>query len=601
MNIKLTLSCVMLACGLVAPACASAKGTSKGRVMEMRADRVVIYPQRMDLKGDESLGDVLAMYPDLMQMGFDEMLSGYNLRIDNVAINGNNRIVCRQLKASMIQTIQVCDNSAVAKGTTGLNRVIDITLVRGDHSQDDSRQVSSAPALQGRAGVEVGSDHLADVHAVVRHEDAKTDVVGISSYQYQDRDDVISQRQNLFAHMTNYFSPKDRLLTYVSQQYLNSRYYHTSVGKEKSQNEKLLARARYFHKFNDKGTELLLVGSYQYADAPYTLFLPSRLTSGEGANGTTKAVAGTKNDATLFIVELNTPLARNLTMMAGWEGDFSYSRYHADTDYNRHFGKNSSASTRYVASNNDLYLQFNYFVEPFRLTLGDRVMFYHYSTNAVTEDPAHDSGFSRSDGRESYNETRNNVEVSAVASISDRHQIQAAYHRKFFNPGYSISSPLSYDEWEAICTGLQAQYIDEAKLGYTYAKSNFTFSLAAYYQMMEHAANRTKVSASTFYRTGIFSFTSGFDFIGMKWDDNDDYNYSAAIHFNPRLSLPWQMQFNVQSIFAIGQRSLAVDDNVYLSGQLSKQLGKHWNFAVEWHDIFSSHYSACLGTVQYVF
>lgn len=152
--------------------------TAKGRAIEMRADRVVLYPQRMELKGDESLGDVLAMYPDLMQSGFVDMLSGYNVRIDNVAINGDMRIVCRQLKASIINTIQICDNTAVAKGTTGLNRVIDITLRR--EKQDKNNPGSQA--LSGLTGVEAGTDHLADHHAVVRYDAPKTDVIAISSY-----------------------------------------------------------------------------------------------------------------------------------------------------------------------------------------------------------------------------------------------------------------------------------------------------------------------------------------------------------------------------------------------------------------------------------
>lgn len=560
MKIRFILGCMMLASCLVVPVNGMARSASEGRVIEMRADRVVIYPQRMDLKGDESLGDILAMYPDLMQTGFDDMLQNYNLRIDNVAVNGNNRIVCRQLKASMIKSIQICDNTAVAKGTTGLNRVIDITLARGVRSQDGSYDASLGQAFQGRTGVEAGSDHLADHHAVLRYDGAKTDVIGISSYQYQDMDDVISHRQNLFAHMTNYFSPKDRLLTYVTQQYLNNRYDYPVVGKQKTQNEKFLARARYFHKFNDQGTELLLVGSYQYT------------------NDINKEKASAKNDATLFIVELNTPLTSHLTMMVGWEGDFS-------------------SATRYVASNNDLYLQFNYIVGPLRLTVGDRVMFYHYGTNAVTEDPAHDAGIMRADGRESYNETRNNLEVSAVASLSPTQQLQAAYHRKFINPGYSVTKELSYEEWEAIRDGLEAQYIDETKLGYTFSQSNFTLSLAAYYQMMERAENRTKLSASAFYRLGNLALTAGVNFVGIKGEGND----YATFHFSPRLTLPYQMQFNVQSIFAAGDKKLAGDDHVYLSGQLCKQLGKHWNFAVEWHDICSSHYSACLETVQYVF
>lgn len=113
MKIQHILVAMMLAC--------SSQALAQERAMEMRADRTLIYPQRLELKGDETLGDILAIYPDLMQNGFDDMLSGYNVRIDNVAINGDMRIVCRQLKARQISKIQICDNTAVAKGTVGLD------------------------------------------------------------------------------------------------------------------------------------------------------------------------------------------------------------------------------------------------------------------------------------------------------------------------------------------------------------------------------------------------------------------------------------------------------------------------------------------------
>ncbi len=61
-----------------------------------------------------------------------------------------------------------------------------------------------------------------------------------------------------------------------------------------------MGRARYFHIFNDQGTELLVVGGYQYASDP-TL----------------------SNKLPLYIAELNTPLlTKRLSMMLGAEGDF---------------------------------------------------------------------------------------------------------------------------------------------------------------------------------------------------------------------------------------------------------------------------------------
>ena len=564
MKIKYILMGLMLAGAAQAPVMAKSHTPTKGRAIEMRADRVVLYPQRMELKGDESLGDVLAMYPDLMQSGFADMLSGYNVRIDNVAINGDMRIVCRQLKASMINTIQICDNTAVAKGTTGLNRVIDITLKRENKGWN------------GLTGVEAGTDHLADHHAVVRYDAPKTDVIAISSYSYQDMDDVISQRQHLFAHMTNYFSPHDRLLTYVSQSYQNNRTYDQG-SKEKKQNEKLLARARFFHKFNDKGTELLLVGSYQYGNTPYTYY----------PDGDASPCTRTKSDATLFIVELNTPLTDKLSMMAGWEGDFNYNKYL--DDYWIGDGGNWRPETKYTSSNNDLYLQFNYLTGIWRFTVGDRVMFYHYSTDGAKKDAAYKDM--------KHNDTRNNIEASIIASVTGNSQIQAAYHRKFINPSFVVDQPLSYENWMNIKQGLVEKNIDETKLGYTYTQSNFNLSLAAYYQMIEHADNRCKLSASAFYRTGILGLTAGANFYSIKGDGND----YATFHLNPRLSLPWQMALNIQSIFTAGNMHLLDNKDVYLSGQLTKQFGKHWNGAVEWHDICSKHYSAAMATLQYMF
>ena len=52
-------------------------------VVEMKADRTMIYPQRMELTGDETLMDILQMVPELMIAGYEDVISNYNLRIDN--------------------------------------------------------------------------------------------------------------------------------------------------------------------------------------------------------------------------------------------------------------------------------------------------------------------------------------------------------------------------------------------------------------------------------------------------------------------------------------------------------------------------------------
>ena len=95
-------------------------------IIEIKADRTMIYPQRMELTGEETLMDILQMVPELMIAGYEDVIDNYNLRIDNSPINGDTRLILCQMKAKDIAKIQVCDNTGVAKGTIGMGRVLDI-------------------------------------------------------------------------------------------------------------------------------------------------------------------------------------------------------------------------------------------------------------------------------------------------------------------------------------------------------------------------------------------------------------------------------------------------------------------------------------------
>ncbi len=82
-------------------------------IIEMKADRTMIYPQRMELMGEETLMDILQMVPELMIGGYEDVISSYNLRIDNCPMNGDTRLILSQMKAKDIAKIQVCDNTGV--------------------------------------------------------------------------------------------------------------------------------------------------------------------------------------------------------------------------------------------------------------------------------------------------------------------------------------------------------------------------------------------------------------------------------------------------------------------------------------------------------
>lgn len=298
------LSTIFLSAALLLNCVNSFAQSDKKAAIEMRADRIIIYPQRMELKGEESLLDVLMMFPDLMQRGFDDMIGGYNLRLDNVAMNGNTRLLCSQLKASLISKVQICDNTAVAKGTIGNGRVIDVNLMRMEEG------------VHGFAGSQYDTRNLLAPSAEVCYGSKTTDIYANASYTHTKEDGTTFNNQYLTFHMTNWFSSRDRLLTYFTQQYLHNKPSCETDARKVSQ--KILGRARYFHNFNDKGTELLLLAGYQHSDNPVTAILPDN----------SRQVTGTSLKSLMGMVELNTPLfTPALSLMAGWEGDWVYNTY----------------------------------------------------------------------------------------------------------------------------------------------------------------------------------------------------------------------------------------------------------------------------------
>ena len=155
-------------------------------IIEVKADRTMIYPQRMDLTGEETLMDILQMVPDLMIAGYEDVISNYNLRIDNCPMNGDK--------------IQVCDNTGVQKGTIGMARVLDINMKMPD-------ALNGFVEGQGNFGKEVAG--IGAVNAL--YGSKSTDLYANASYRHQE-----GNKEYLTLHMTNRFDARNKLLTYFN-------------------------------------------------------------------------------------------------------------------------------------------------------------------------------------------------------------------------------------------------------------------------------------------------------------------------------------------------------------------------------------------------
>ena len=484
-------------------------------IVEMKADRTMIYPQRMELTGEETLMDILQMVPELMIAGYEDVISSYNLRIDNCPINGDTRLILSQMKAKDIAKIQVCDNTGVAKGTIGMGRVLDINMKMPEKLKG---------FVEGQG--DFGKDAAGIGSVNVLYGSQRTDLYANTSYRHQE-----GNEEYLTLHMTNRFDDRNKLLTYFTQQYIDI---------PSGASRKVMGRARYFHTFNDQGTELLIVGGYQYTSNPVL-----------------------SNKLPLYIVELNTPLfSERLSMMLGVEGDFLMTKQ-KDTDRS------------WDVFNNDIYLQLTYSLPKWKLTIGNRILFYHYKLM--------DSGISQK-----HSNTRDNANACVIYVPNNRNQIQLGYYRKYYNPYYlalfmSVNS-LSDEEW-AIAKGLLEEWnINQVKLAYAYSKQKLTIQAETSFYAVEDGENFMELDVSAYWRTNGWSLRGGSNLYISK---SGTY---ASFRFAPTAYLPYEWQIGMQVVYYTKNTPIRELTGVPVYGCLSvnKQFGKKWNLGVDWHDMFDA-------------
>ena len=228
------------------------------------------------------------------------------------------------------------------------------------------------------------------------------------------------------------------------------------------------------------------------------------------------------NKLPLYIVELNTPLfSDRLSMMLGAEGDFLMTGQ-----------KNTGRS--WNVFNNDIYLQFTYALPKWKLTVGNRVMFYNYRLM--------DAGITQK-----YSDIRDNANASVIYVPDSRNQIQLGYYRKYYNPSYQSlfmnAYTLSDEEWAITKGQLVERTINQMKLAYAYSSQKLTVQTEASYYAVENGENFTDLGASVYWKTNGWSLAGGANLYTAK---SGTY---ASFRFAPTAYLPQAWQIGLQVVY----------------------------------------------------
>jgi hypothetical protein len=559
---------------------------SEAPVIEHRADRVLIFPQRMHLDDNTTVMDLLAMFPEALSRNYENLDDKYVVRVENFNYEANIRVFLSTLRAKYVEKIQICDNPDVMKGSKSLGGVIDINMIRGAEEKDiyagaefDTKGLQNTPVVNAVYG------------------NGKTDVLLTASLSDNSRHGKYDALARCAAKINTALNENHNLMYDFAARYghsenVDSRYYGGQI--------------QYDGVFNDAGTALCVSADVEYYD--------------DGAKNEilnlTSSKERTKEIWQVYIVELWTPIAGGLELCAGWELDYATtnlnSEYFQTVDLLSSFMSPAVEVNRDLTTyNNDFYAQFDYTVGALSLTLGDRVMCYHYGCKD-----------------EKINNPYNLIVASATLTPNWHHQIQGSYYRRFVAPDYiDIHSFPRYNEMGfPVSVGnpeLGCQPADVYRMMYTYSSKKFQASAigryidtrdivtetAGFYSGEQvttfvndpEKCKITNIDASFTYTPGVFSFVAGASVYNKNYyGNNTSYEY---IRFAPALSLPSKWKISAQALWCSDKspEKIITGADVYGMFSVQKGFGKHLTVSAQWHDMFCGDLSAANFRVLYYF
>ena len=581
--------------------------------IEQIGDRYIVHVPELDLRGDESLMDILLMCPDVITLDGRTTLSDdplanlygtFVIRFDNVEYGLDYNTLLHNLKAREIEKVQVCMNTDVMKGTGSQKKVIDIHL----------RKDVGGEKFSGRLGLFGDTYGGAEAITSVRYHGEKLRILSHVEGNMQ-RSAIDGAPTNHRSHegakvnLSWDFTSRDNLMITATQTYTRNRLAgYSQVGNSLSgysqTGSSLVPNpadySRYYNveidylrTLSKNGASMLLtLASDHTGDNGGINIAPRNFGENYGennggidANGYSQATPAYHSRSTYpyTILEFNFPLfTPNLWITAGFEGGLSYER-------------DCLAKHTEHADYEDFYAQADLTLGKWGFMVGDR----YRRTNASNH---------------------NAYTVSAYHHFNAHRTLQASFSQQFYN---------------AVWGDIEQHPVYRAELKHTYQKKKFILSTVIRYISQDLNEGKVKTfnfGNTLFWHIGMLRLTAGISSYKEELrkyevynqgfgNENGSLNKSVTgkkanlgeklnsqyfvFKLAPQLSLPddWRLTATMLWSTHRSESSLSyAPANLYAEAAVYKTISRHWLLEARYHDIATQHLgnrAATIGCTYY--
>ena len=525
-------------------------------IVEHEGNHYTIHADALEPDAEMTLLDVLQICPEFMTTDGKSITADYVLTIDDISVGGNWEGMLQNIKAVELDEIHIYNYSTVANGDDGICGEINITF-------KDAEQRDAKIALTGST---YGNGRMFASYA---KSGEKVSVRGMLNTELRygkgninDGMGVTSRRgiENAMAFLNWQPTERDKLEFKLVQGYLDQAdrfFVDGESGKDATRERLGEFSATYERELNDRGAYLYLEGGLNYMNM-------------------TENTLDVQTWAPIWNVEAGFPLfTDHLTVTAGWEIDYINN------------GTKTIDREKYLY--NDLYLQFDYALGPWILTVGDRLrligIWDKYEVNIDA-------------GQQEWSHHRNDHALHAsVGYKRGRHFLQGNLGRNFYTP--LINDFFHMEEQ----TNLRLYTTDiednlfwqvEARYAYQTPKLFASASLLRQWEKDELSGNEqvTGIRTSATWHHGPLRLTAGADYYHQHVDEgtysygfNDNYYH---LKLAPTLTLGSGWRLSSQLLYSSRKKRYDEHPWLYASLKVNKDLGRYCNVFADFHDIAGS-------------